>query len=183
MIRIISGTAKGRRLQAPKNLPVRPTTDRAKEALFNILHHQFDFEECRILDLFSGTGNISYEFASRGVSQIMAVEQHKKCVDFIQKTTQVLDFPITVVQQEVLRFLDHTPGVFSIIFADPPYNWEEQDYNNLIEKAIVLLDEDGQFILEHEKHHTFETHPQNVDVRSYGQSVFSFFCKIKKAGR
>lgn len=177
MIRIISGTAKGRRLQAPKNLPVRPTTDRAKEALFNILQNQFDFEECSALDLFSGTGNISYEFASRGIAHTVAVEQHRKCIHFIEKTREMLAFPISVVQQEVLRFLDLSQGTYTIIFADPPYQWKKETYEVLIQKAINHLEPEGHFILEHEKNISFETHSQRIDARSYGNSVFSFFIK------
>lgn len=177
MIRIISGTAKGRRLQAPKTLPVRPTTDRAKEALFNILQHQFDFVESSALDLFSGTGNISYEFSSRGIPHVVAVEQHKKCIGFIEKTREALAFTITVVQQDVLRYLDQAQGTYNIIFADPPYQWKNEAYHELIEKALNHLAPEGYFILEHEKQISFDTHNQRIDVRSYGNSVFSFFTK------
>ncbi len=175
MIRIISGTAKGRRLQAPKNLPVRPTTDRAKEALFNILQHQHDLPSSHVLDLFSGTGNISYEFASRGVAHSTAVEQHRKCVEFIRSTNDLLGFSIDVVQQEVLHFLAQTQNKYSLIFADPPYDWEIKHYEDLLDIAMQRLENEGLLIVEHEKHKGFEKHPNWLESRHYGSCSFSFF--------
>ena len=105
-MRIISGTHKGRRISPPKKLPVRPTTDRAKESLFNILIHQYAFEGCDVLDLFSGTGSISYEFASRGVASVIAVDQNNACVRFIEATTEALDMPIQAIRAAVLPFLE-----------------------------------------------------------------------------
>ena len=177
MIRIISGTAKGRRLQAPKNLPVRPTTDRAKEGLFNILQHQYDLTSCQVLDLFSGTGNMSYEFASRQVAQITAVEQHPKCVAFIKKTAVALSFPIKVVQQNALHFLEQCPQTYALIFADPPYQWSIEAYHNLIKRALLAVEEQGYFILEHEKRVEFKEHPNWEVSRTYGSCCFSFFTK------
>ena len=104
-MRIISGTHKGRRISVPKNLPVRPTTDRSKEGLFNILQHRLEFESLTVLDLFSGTGNMSYEFASRGVSKITAVDQNRHCVNFIQKTAGNLELDINTIQSECITFL------------------------------------------------------------------------------
>ena len=94
-MRIISGTHKGRRISPPKKLPVRPTTDRAKESLFNILVHQYNFKDCVVLDLFSGTGSISYEFASRGVEKVIAIDQNNACVKFIEATSETLDMPLS----------------------------------------------------------------------------------------
>ena len=104
-MRIISGTHKGRRLIAPKTLPVRPTTDFAKEALFNILRNTLYFNEISVLDLFSGTGNISYEFASRGTEKIVAVDAHHDCVKYIKKTAEELEFPIETVKSDVVKYL------------------------------------------------------------------------------
>ena len=101
-MRIISGSHKGRRLSAPKNLPVRPTTDRSKEALFNILQNQYQWDVVAVLDLFSGTGSISYEFASRGVKNVIAVDQNKMCVNYIRKTSEQLEFP-SIFDDRVLR--------------------------------------------------------------------------------
>ena len=113
-MRIISGSFKGRRLKAPKQLPVRPTTDRAKEALFNILNNHFHWDEIKTLDLFSGTGNISFELASRGVQELTAVDQNKHCVYFIDQTAQSFDMPITVIKNSVERFLSKPAGTFDL---------------------------------------------------------------------
>src|SRR5690606_35578810 len=104
-MRIISGTYKGRRLTAPKNLPVRPTTDFAKEALFNILRVRYFFEELTVLDPFSGTGNISFEFGSRGVPNITSVDAHYGCIQYINKISEEFSFPITAIKSEVNKYL------------------------------------------------------------------------------
>ena len=104
-MRIVSGKLKSRRITAPKNLPVRPTTDLSKESLFNVINNRFEFSEIKVLDLFSGTGNISYEFGSRGTTDITAVEAEFKCVKFIIETTQALDLPIHVIKNDVYKFL------------------------------------------------------------------------------
>ena len=176
-MRIISGSHKGRRLFAPKTLPVRPTTDRSKEALFNILQHQFSFENIVVLDLFSGTGNISYEFASRGVSEITAVEQNRKCVAFIDKTSEGLDFTINTIQSDVIQYLTNSQKNFTFIFADPPYDWDYIAYENLIDKAIPRLEEHGLLIIEHEKKYFFDRHSNWGNSRVYGNNSFSFFSK------
>ena len=176
-MRIISGIHKGRRIIAPKKLPVRPTTDFAKEALFNILVNRFNFSELNVLDLFAGTGNISYEFASRGCTQITAVDAHKGCTQFIHKTASQLQLPIVTHTQDVFEYLKNFQSDFDIIFADPPYAFEETQYQQLI--ALILGNKDnttsGVFILEHPKQIDFKTHPQRTEVRKYGSSHFSFF--------
>ena len=182
MIRIISGSAKGRRLLAPKNLPVRPTTDRAKEGLFNILQHQFSFENIAVLDLFSGTGNISYEFASRGVSEINAVEQNRKCISFIEKTSKILDFKIHTIHSDVIQYLANCHKNFTFIFADPPYDWNYKAYHFLIDESIPRLKKQGVLIIEHEKKYLFNKHSKWKYSRVYGNNSFSFFSK-EKAGR
>ena len=106
-MRIISGVHKGRRLIPPKKLPVRPTTDRSKEALFNILQHQYDWSSLKVLDLFAGTGSISYEFASRGVTHIFAVDQNSMCIRFIQETSENLALGINTVQSDVIKYLNN----------------------------------------------------------------------------
>ena len=111
-MRIISGTHKGRRIAAPKNLPVRPTTDRSKEGLFNILQHRLEFDTLSVLDLFSGTGNMSYEFASRGVSNITSVDQNSNCIHFIQKTSTELSLNINSIQSESTLFLKKSMDSF-----------------------------------------------------------------------
>ncbi len=176
-MRIISGKHKGRKIIAPKQLPVRPTTDRSKEALFNILQHRFDFSEIQVLDLFAGTGNISYEFASRGVAQITAVDQNRSCVAFIQKTTTALELNITTVKEESQRFIEHCENKFDLIFADPPYEFQEKAYEMLSDRSQYLLKPGGLLIIEHYKKIKL-THFKGFDFeRVYGNNTFSFFTK------
>ncbi|NJX17333.1 RsmD family RNA methyltransferase, partial [Tamlana crocina] len=118
----VSGIHKGKRITAPKKLPVRPTTDFAKEALFNILNNQYHFSALKVIDLFSGTGNIAYELASRGAQDIIAVDAHFECVKFINKISSEMDMPIRTVKSDAFKFLNATGESAHIIFADPPYN-------------------------------------------------------------
>ena len=136
-MRIISGKYKGRRISPPKNLPVRPTTDMCKEALFNILNNNFNFSGLRILDLFAGTGSISYEFGSRGCTPITSVDGDMGCVMFIKKTAQEFDFDITPIKSDVFKFLEKSKASFDIIFADPPYGMEQKDFEKIIELVKV----------------------------------------------
>lgn len=179
-MRIISGTHKGRRLTAPKNLPVRPTTDRSKEALFNILENTFDFENVSVLDLFSGTGNISYEFASRGVQQIAAVDQHLACIKFIKQTNDLLNLPIQTFKNDVFKFLEHTSLQADVIFADPPYDFPEEKFVKIVELVFEksLLKEEGVLVIEHSKHTDLEKTIGWFEARKYGANVFSFFKQL-----
>lgn len=176
-MRIVSGTLKGKRISPPKKLPVRPTTDRAKEALFNILVHQYNFENCTVLDLFSGTGSISYEFCSRGVKSVTAVDQHHDCISFISQTATALSLPITVVKMAVLLFLERIRNSYDFIFADPPYTFEIAIYkimiNTIFEKNI--LSHDGLLIVEHAEQVDLSNIAYFSYSRSYGGCVFSFF--------
>lgn len=176
-MRIISGTHKGKRITAPAKLPVRPTTDVAKEALFNILNNYYHISSLSILDLFSGTGNISYEFAARGAEKITAVDANYDCVKFIKKTAAELDFPITTIKSDVFKYLEKGPVKADIIFADPPYNLEKEEFAKIVELVFEnrLLLEDGQLILEHSKHTDLSDLKQFRESRKYGSSVFSFF--------
>jgi len=174
-MRIISGIHKGRKIVAPKQLPVRPTTDRSKEALFNILHHQLDFKELHVLDLFSGTGSISYEFASRGVPHLTAVDQNKQCIAFINKTAQNLNLAITPIQKESLHFLQADSNYYDVIFADPPYDFEETYYGKLIDLALKRLKTEGQLIIEHSAKIKLSELERFVHSRDYGSATFSFF--------
>jgi len=176
-MRIISGKYKGKRLIAPKKLPVRPTTDMAKEALFNILNNRFYFDELKVLDLFSGTGNISFEFASRGTEKITAVDGHQGCVRYISKTAQELDFTIKTVKSDVYKFLKNTPEKFDLVFADPPYDFDTEQFLNIASLVFEreLLLEDGVLIIEHSDQTDLSQHPQFSEERKYGGSIFSFF--------
>jgi 16S rRNA (guanine966-N2)-methyltransferase len=177
-MRIISGSHRGRQIHPPHNLPVRPTTDMAKESLFNVLNNLVDFEEITALDLFAGTGNISYEFFSRGAKEVMAVEIDRKCVNFIEKTCRLLTADcLTVFQSDVFHFLKHPFSTYDIIFADPPYDMEHlEELPDLVFNGEVL-DPDGIFILEHSKRFRFEDHPFFDQQRTYGNVNFTFFRK------
>lgn len=176
-MRINAGIHKGRRITAPKKLPVRPTTDFAKEGLFNILNNKYDFTSISVLDLFSGTGNISYEFASRGTPEITSVDAHTGCVRFIQATADALDMPITAIRSDVFKFLENSVRTFNLIFADPPYAMESEEFYKLIDRVFEqnLLVEDGLLVIEHSKHTELSNAAQFTDQRRYGGSVFSFF--------
>jgi 16S rRNA (guanine966-N2)-methyltransferase len=176
-MRIISGTFKARRIQAPKKLPVRPTTDMAKEALFNILNHRYHFHDISVLDLFSGTGNISYEFASRGTESIVAVDQNFQCTKFIAQTSEGFDMPIQVIKAEVFGFLEKTKQSQTIIFADPPYDLELDKFLKIVELVFQneLLETDGVLIIEHSKQTDLSSAPQFTEVKGYGGNRFSFF--------
>ena len=175
-MRIISGSHKSKRITAPKNLPVRPTTDMAKEGLFNILNNRYYFDEIRVLDLFSGTGNISFEFASRGTEEIFCVDKNHKCIRFIQQTAQELNFDtILTIQADVFEFLLQHNREHDIIFADPPYDLT--DLNKVIESIFDnrLLSQEGVLILEHSKMKDFSEHSFFKNTRRYGNVIFSFF--------
>jgi len=177
MMRIVSGAHKGRRITAPKKLPVRPTTDMAKEALFNILNNRYYFDELTVLDLFSGIGNISYEFASRGSTAITAVDAHAGCVAFIAKTARELDMEITPVKSDVFKYLTRITVKSDIIFADPPYGLSLDEFaqiTKLVFENQLLLPE-GLLIIEHSDQMDLSFLPNFDDKRKYGSSVFSFF--------
>ncbi len=176
-MRIIAGTHKGRRLAIPKNLPVRPTTDRAREALFSILNHKFDFSDCRILDLYSGTGSISYEFCSRGSNDVTSVDKHNACVRYINQTAKELDMQIKAYKADSMHYLESCHGSYDIIFADPPYAEAQEAFKKLMEKISdrLLLTSEGLFVLEHGEQLDFSGEPFFVEQRKYGGCVFSFF--------
>ncbi|WP_343486715.1 16S rRNA (guanine(966)-N(2))-methyltransferase RsmD [Allomuricauda sp. d1] len=179
-MRIISGKYKGKRLNAPKNLPVRPTTDMAKEALFNILANRFFFEDVAVFDLFSGTGNISFEFASRGAQHITAVDVNSKCAQFISKTATALDFEISVIKSDVFKFLERTKNKADIIFADPPYAMETPLLRKIPEQVFQndMLKEGGLMVIEHGLQINLSDQEYFSESRKYGSSVFSFFEKL-----
>lgn len=176
-MRIISGKHKGRHLMAPKNLPVRPTKDMAKEALFNILSNRYYFPELKILDLFAGTGNISFEFASREVAEIKAVDIDMGCINYIDKISTQLELGITTVKNDVFSFLSKNTKQYDVIFADPFYDMEEDNFAKIPELVFsnnMLLDE-GTLIIEHSKRTSLNKLPHFKEQRRYGGSAFSFF--------
>jgi 16S rRNA (guanine(966)-N(2))-methyltransferase RsmD len=175
-VRIISGSLRGRKILAPKNLPVRPTTDFAKEALFNILRNQVDIEESDILDLFAGTGNISLEFISRGAKTCMSVEQDTGCIKFIQKISK--EYKLNnhrIIRDDVFKFIKKGFGHYDLIFADPPYHMDRlAELPDLIFKKGIL-NENGLLVLEHGKENSFEEHPNLLFTRNYGNVNFTLF--------
>ena len=176
-MRIISGQYKGRRINPPKKLPVRPTTDMAKEALFNILNNQYYFDEISVLDLFAGTGSISYEFASRGTEHITAVDEDFGCIKFINETTEMFEMPITVIRNDVFKFLESASSQFTLIFADPPYAFTDEQFGKIAELIFAnkVLEDDGLLVIEHSKHTDLSRLEHFSYSKHYGGSVFSFF--------
>lgn len=176
-MRIISGKYKGRRISPPKNLPVRPTTDMSKEALFNVLNNHFNFSGLKVLDLFAGTGNISYEFASRGCENVISVDGDFGCIKFIKQTANEFDFTITAIKSDVMAFLQKNTTSYDIIFADPPYGFDQETFEKIVKTVFEreLLEEDGMMIIEHSKY-TKMTDLDNFSFqKGYGGSFFSFF--------
>ncbi len=176
-MRIISGKHKGRRLIAPAKLPVRPTTDVAKEALFNILNNYYHISDLKVLDLFSGTGNISYEFAARGSENVIAVDANYDCVKFIKKTAAELELPITTIKSDVYKYLEKAPVKADIVFADPPYDLKKEDFARIAQLVFenAILEEEGMLIIEHSKHTDLSDLERFRESRNYGNCVFSFF--------
>ena len=173
-MRIIRGKNRGKILIAPKNLPVRPTTDMAKEGLFNVVENYLEWEAITALDLFTGTGNISFEMASRGCNDITVVDNNRDCLRFIDKTAGQLKYTaIKTSMGDALIFLRRTLRKWDFIFADPPYDYTE--YPVLVSSAIDHLPEDGVFVLEHGVDHSFQAHPACFDTRRYGGVHFSYF--------
>lgn len=178
-MRIISGKNRGRHIVAPENLPVRPTTDLGKESLFNILNNYFFFDQVKVLDLFSGTGNIAYEFASRGAISVVAVDSDQRCTNFIRKTLTQLKYDnVAVIRQDAFAYTANCKQKFDIIFADPPYVLDgiEQIVDHVFKNE--MLNPDGWFVLEHSKEHDFSNHPFYYNHRRYGKLNFTFFVNI-----
>lgn len=175
-MRIIAGSLKGRRLNPPASLPVRPTTDMARESLFNILNNYVDYEECTVMDLFSGTGAMSLEFISRGVRECTSVDINAQCTEFIKSSAKQFNVSnLHVVRSDVFDLLKRAYKKFDIVFADPPYALENlASIPDLIFEHNLLAD-DGIFILEHPREYSFEEHPHFWQHRNYGKVNFTFF--------
>ena len=178
-MRIISGTLRGKSINPPANYQARPTTDFAKEGLFNVLAGSTDFESIAFLDLFSGTGSISYEMASRGCTDIVAVEMNPANAAFISKTAAALDISgMQVVRHNVFDFLGLCTKQFDLVFADPPYALEGLATLPAKVLGAGFLADDGLFILEHPADYNFSEEPGFVKEKKYGNVHFSFFKKI-----
>ncbi len=175
-MRIISGKYKGRRISAPTNITARPTTDFAKEGLFNLLNNRIDFEGIDVLDLFAGTGSISIEFVSRDCKSVISIEQNDRHCAFINKICKELKIDnLSLVKTDVFKFIKSCHTQFDMIFADPPYELDKiEEIPNLI-FSYNLLKSDGLFVLEHSSKTNFTNHPNFADHRNYGNVNFSFF--------
>ena len=175
-MRIISGQFKGRRLQVPTNITARPTTDFAKEGLFNLLNNRIDFEDIDMLDLFAGTGSIGIEFISREAKSVISVEQNERHCAFIRKVCSELKITnLSLIKTDVFKFIDTCHSQFDMIFADPPYELEQLARIPDLIFTKKLLKEEGLFVLEHSSKNNFEQDPHFVDHRNYGNVNFSFF--------
>ena len=175
-MRIISGQWKGRRLNPPKNITARPTTDFAKESLFNLLQNRIQIEGSNVLDLFAGTGSISLECASRGAQDVTAVELAHTQQNFIISASKQLGAKnLTVVRGDVFKFVPSCGTKFDLIFADPPYQLDKLPTLPDLIFSHDLLAEGGLFVLEHGKSNSFAEHPHFLEERKYGNVHFSFF--------
>ncbi len=175
-MRIVSGKFKGIRFEPPKNITARPTTDFAKEGLFSTLSNYIDFEGLRVLDLFSGTGSISYEFVSRGAKSVTAVEMSLTQIEFIKKTCHKLKIDnLAIYRSEVFKFLDKTSHRYNVVFADPPYQMDKiADIPQYVfDKGV--LHSNGLLVLEHSKQNDFGQHPYLLQSKKYGNVHFSIF--------
>ena len=175
-MRIIGGRLKGQLIRLPQTYAARPTTDFAREGLFNILGNEYEFEDLKVLDLFGGTGAVSYEFASRGASRVWCVEMARENASFIKRESTRLGLDnVTMVRDNVFDFLDVCHEKFDLIFADPPYALEglETIPDKVLSKDILFPE--CYFILEHGSEHSFKDHPRFRKERIYGRVHFSFF--------
>lgn len=180
-MRIISGIHGGRRISPPAHMPhTRPTTDIAKEGLFNTLQNLLDFESLKTLDLFGGTGSISYELASRGVPDLTIIEQDTKMHAFIRQTADALQLQnFKVIKSEVFRFLESCSESYDFIFAGPPYALNTIDDLPIKIFEKQLLKKDGIFVLEHTPRNDYQGHPHFLRMKNYGTTVFTYFQQVQ----
>ena len=178
-MRIITGIYKGQHFDIPKSFKARPTTDFAKENIFNVLTGYMDFEDAMALDLFSGTGSISLELLSRGCKQVISVEADRDHHRFIQQCLQKLQHTggVTPLRGDAFRFIKSCKQQFDFIFADPPYALKELPTIPSLIFEHNLLKDDGIFVFEHGKDHDFSDDPHFVEHRSYGSVNFTIFRK------
>lgn len=180
-MRIIGGEFGGRKFNPPSKMPyTRPTTDIAKEGLFNVLQHSLDFSTMKSLDLFGGTGSITYELASRGVPDLSIVEKDRQMHAFITKTAETLGIQnLKVVKMDVFRFLDQCTDRYDFIFAGPPYALTRIDELPTIIFEKKLLNKNGLFVLEHTPRNDYKTFPFYRNEKNYGTTIFSFFVETR----
>jgi|SRR5690625_3456118 len=175
-MRIIGGIHGGRKFHPPARIPARPTTDFAKEGLFNTLNNMISFEGLKTLDIFAGTGSISYELASRGATDLTLIERDRTTVQFINKTMEELKFDgFKILQMNVFKFLNNCVESYDFIFAGPPYALKEIDKIPDIIFDKKLLNPEGIFILEHTPRSDYQEHPQFLKMKNYGTTIFTYF--------
>jgi len=176
-MRIVGGTFGGRRFNPPARIPARPTTEVAKEGLFNMLSNSIDLEGLRTLDLFGGTGSITYELASRGAGDLTIVERDPVTVDFIKKTIKELEIDniVHLIRNDVFRFIKQCTEQYNFIFAGPPYALDTIDDLPLLVFEKNLLLPGGTFVLEHTPRNDYQNHPRFARMKNYGTTVFTFF--------
>jgi 16S rRNA (guanine966-N2)-methyltransferase len=181
-MRIIGGELGGRRIRPPAKMPyTRPTTDIAREGLFNILENNLDISSLKTCDLFGGTGSISYELASRGAADLTIVEKDPSMVAFIKKTVDELKLvPLKIIRMDVFKFIDQCDEKFDLIFAGPPYALNSIDELPVKIEKKQMLNSNGWFILEHTPRNNYEHEKQFVSSRNYGTTVFSIFVNREK---
>ena len=183
-MRIISGKYGGRIIKPPGNFKARPTTELAREGLFNILSNHFYFEDLEVLDLFSGTGSIGFEFASRGAERVDMIEKNYHHFKFIRKVIEILQTENTrVVKADFFKTIQNIHQTYDIVFADPPYNLKEFEKVPELILSKTILKSDGWFILEHPSHYQFNSLAGFFDLRIYGSVNFSFFKNPSLVGK
>lgn len=175
-MRIISGKNRGRVIKPPKNLKARPTTDFAREGLFNILENSLHLEELSVLDLFAGTGSIGLEFGSRGSQSVKMIDNNRLHIKFVQRLIKEFNYDkAEAILEDAFVYIRNSTDQFDIIFADPPYNMDGLEEIPDLIFEYELLRKDGWFIIEHSVNHNFSKHSQFFKHRKYGSVNFSFF--------
>ena len=185
-MRIITGKYKGKHFEVPRSFKARPTTDFAKENLFNVLRAYVDFEETRALDLFAGTGSITLELLSRGCPEVVSVERDRQHYAFVRAAVEHCiagdaDVRVRVLNADALRIIAKSNERFDLVFADPPYALRELSEQPERVMASGLLKPGALFVLEHGKEHDFSSRPEFLEHRAYGSVNFSFFRKPESA--
>lgn len=176
-MRIITGSLKGRRFILPKSLKLRPTSDRTKEGMFGVLDAHIDIQNTQVLDLFAGTGNLGFEALSRGAQMAHFVEENRDAIKFIEKTARNFELSNSIYTQtdKVEEFMDRPHSTYDLIFADPPYDYPQM--TQLPERILNdnWLNEDGWFILEHDRRVDFRDHPHCYFSKPYGRTIVAIF--------
>ena len=176
-MRIVGGIFGGRRFNPPAKIPARPTTELAKESLFNMLNNTIDMEGIKTLDIFGGTGSISYELASRGAEDLTLVERDPTSLDFIKKTAQALGISdkMHIIRADVFKFMKQCTDQYNFIFADPPYALANMDELPMLVFEKNMLLPGGIFVLEHTTRNDYQKHPRFQRMKNYGTTIFTFF--------